>query len=541
MNRTDAVGYAHLNQQCKVDMPPSRSVAVLEKWRGAGRKVVPAGATLVLPFESIPENARLIDHVLVALRYEGVDLAILGESLKQVHAADILDVVQAAPAGEYVRRAAYLWEHFNKASLEDVPAAHRRNVKLFDPKDYYTRTKGQVDPKWGVEFNGLGNLAYCPMIKRDQRLDDADALLWANYDAFIKQWSNHKEVANNPRRLFKPKGERSILARTMRHAFLDETESSFRIESEEPSGNKKEQFVQLLRNAHEGQVINEDFLASMQRFCVDGRWHEYQYRNKQNWLGNGSRNLSSRISYIPPPSELVPDMMASLCDLINQPGQNDVPAIAQAGMVSLGFVFIHPFLDGNGRISRYLAHQTLCNTGKLPHGLVLPLSSAILDEQETYLAALTDFSAPMRTLWDISPSNDPDIPQLSFNGSALSYQFWDAAPSAAFMADMGHVALDEKLVQESVYLKSHDECQSRIQDLACQLPDKEMAKLIQMAVFNAASPGSLSKSKRKQFAWIGDEQLAEVESVVKASFADYFEMKMAASGMDDPALPRERQ
>lgn len=537
---TDLVGYTHLRNQCAKALPPSRSIAVREKWRGQGRSSVPMGVTVVVPFESIDPDSKLIDHVLVALRYEGVDLSILGESLKMIPAQDVLARFDETPNGEYIRRAAYLWEHFNQQPLEGLVIPRRRTIKLFNPDNYYTRHKGKVDSKWAVEFNGLGSLTYCPTVRRDKRLDDADAALWRNYEAFIRSWGGAKEPSKNPSRLFNPKTENSILARTMRHAFLDETESSFRIESEEPSGNKMEQFVQLLKNAHGKQVINEEFLTALQRFCVDGRWHEFQYRDKQNWLGNGSRNIRSRVTYVPPPSEILPEIMETLCDLINSPQENDLPAIAQAGVVSFGFVFAHPFLDGNGRISRYLAHQSLCNSDKLPHGMVIPLSAAILGEQESYLAALTDFSAPMRALWDVDPSGDPDVPTLTFNGSDLAYRYWDGGACSAFMTDMGRIALDEKLINEAIFLRSHDQCLSRIQEVSSGLPDKDISKLIRMAVSNTANPGTLSTNKKKQFSWVGEDAMSDIETIIKESFTEYFEAIEPEMAAVQPEHPRNR-
>ena len=37
----------------------------------------------------------------------------------------------------------------------------------------------------------------------------------------------------------------------------------------------------------------------------------------------------------------------------------DVPPLVKAAVVSFGFVFLHPFMDGNGRLSRLLAHHSL--------------------------------------------------------------------------------------------------------------------------------------------------------------------------------------
>ena len=521
------MGYAHLQKFCE-GVLPSKSVATKEKYRGAGRSSIPNGATIVVPFDSIETDASMLDHLLLAIKYEGIELPIIGEVLKQIPAQAIADAFSRTPTSEYIRRIAYLWEHFNNHILEGLVIPARRPVKLFNPDEYYVRKKGKIDPRWNVEFNGLGDLNYCPVVRRNKRLELADERLWSGYEDFIKK-GNGQEIKTNPDRLFQPKLNNSLLARTMRHAFLDETESSFRIESEEPSGNRKEQFVQLLRNAHESRKINEEFLSELQRFCVDPRWHEFEYRNNQNWLGNGARTLSSRVTYVPPPPEIVPEMMKTLCELVNSPHENDLPAIARAGVISFGFVYIHPFLDGNGRISRYLAHQSLCNSGKLPHGMVLPLSSVMLDEQESYHAALIEFSEPMRKMWDVSPSSNPDIPNFVFNGNESAYRYWSGDSSAAFVTDMGRIALNQKLIQEAMFLEAYDECIHKIGEHAAGLPDKEVSLLVRMAVANIQAPGSLSKNHRKKFSWLGTEKIGNIESIIQDSFLNYFE----ASGKTD--------
>ena len=41
-------------------------------------------------------------------------------------------------------------------------------------------------------------------------------------------------------------------------------------------------------------------------------------------------------------------------------------------------MFIHPFLDGNGRLHRYLIREELSVLGFTPKGIVLPVSAFIL-------------------------------------------------------------------------------------------------------------------------------------------------------------------
>jgi Fic family protein len=46
--------------------------------------------------------------------------------------------------------------------------------------------------------------------------------------------------------------------------------------------------------------------------------------------------------------------------------------VAIAALVAFGFVFIHPFGDGNGRIHRFLIHQVLSTEGFTPSQPAVP-------------------------------------------------------------------------------------------------------------------------------------------------------------------------
>ena len=62
-----------------------------------------------------------------------------------------------------------------------------------------------------------------------------------------------------------------------------------------------------------------------------------------------------------PPSKLLPEMMKSFCDNFPNIPQISVTQdpILTAAEVSYGFVRIHPYSDGNGRLSRLLMNLVL--------------------------------------------------------------------------------------------------------------------------------------------------------------------------------------
>ena len=47
-------------------------------------------------------------------------------------------------------------------------------------------------------------------------------------------------------------------------------------------------------------------------------------------------------------------------------------AVVHAAVIAYGFVFLHPFEDGNGRIHRFLIHNILARRGYTPEGSCFP-------------------------------------------------------------------------------------------------------------------------------------------------------------------------
>ncbi len=78
-----------------------------------------------------------------------------------------------------------------------------------------------------------------------------------------------------------------------------------------------------------------------------------EYRNVQNYVVNGA---TGAVVYTPPSPQDVPALMAELTGWLAQTG--DIHPVIVSGIAQFHFVHIHPFIDGNGRTSRFLS--TLC-------------------------------------------------------------------------------------------------------------------------------------------------------------------------------------
>jgi Fic family protein len=98
------------------------------------------------------------------------------------------------------------------------------------------------------------------------------------------------------------------------------------------------------------------------------------YRNDQVYIRNAD--------HVPPPRDAVRDLMPALFDLL----RDEQSAQVRAVMGHFAFVFVHPYMDGNGRMARFLMNAVLCTAG-------FPWTVVKLERRKPYFAALNDASA----------------------------------------------------------------------------------------------------------------------------------------------------
>ena len=73
-------------------------------------------------------------------------------------------------------------------------------------------------------------------------------------------------------------------------------------------------------------------------------------------------------------------------------------------------------------------------------------------EETRYLAALQDYSRPMRDFWSIRWIN-PDTLDFFFKGDDSLYRYWNATACVEFTLAMAKRALDIELREETEFLR----------------------------------------------------------------------------------------
>ena len=352
-----------------------------------------------------------------------------------------------------------------------------RAVPLFPPDRYLTGAAIR-NPRWRVDDNRLGTPAWAATVRRTPAIEEglrADIPAQAN--------------------LFADRMDRLLLDRALAWAYLHETRDSFAIEREAPSEQRQRAFVALLHQAHERRPLDEDYLTELQQATVSNPLDRaVGFRHQQNWL-QGPLRGSAGVTYVPPPPEVARELMDALMAFANE-GTAGVDPLVAAGVISFGFVLIHPFMDGNGRLSRFLFHHALCRSGALRSGLILPVSVAMKKHEADYLGALQSFSRPARDRWDVSwlAEDDYAFAWRGDPGHAI-YRYWDATPCVEFGLRMAAQALQVELRQETEYLQHYDAIIRRV-EADVDMRGSDLATLV-IACLDQG--GRLSKRRRDQF------------------------------------------
>jgi Fic family protein len=141
--------------------------------------------------------------------------------------------------------------------------------------------------------------------------------------------------------------------------------------------------------AGEVKDLEQGDLIEVHRLLFEGTRDEHlggRLREEQNWIG-GAASSPQRAEFIPPPYEIVPELVDDLCAFCNR---EDLPAVIQAAIAHVQFETIHPFFDGNGRVGRALI-LIILRRRAVARTYLPPVSLVLAGEADRYVAGLTSW------------------------------------------------------------------------------------------------------------------------------------------------------
>ena len=440
----------------------------------------------------------LAGHLQFCLKYEGVNLSVLAALFEQNGPDDIQAWLDATPGSRYARVCGHLYEWLTGKALRYKLPPGIDAVPVLDEKRYFA-APARRNKRFAVLHNLPGTPAFCPLVRRTPSLR-----AWIEKDLGAR-------IAQVLAGL-----EPELLQRAVNYLYLAETRASFAIEKDVPDSQRAERFRRLLERAGEDMPLAEETFVEWQNVVVPRPRAEVSYRPKQNWLSRSGRSAHVA-DYIPPAPDDVPGMMEGVVGVGKLVKSDTYPVVLAAACASFGFVLVHPFFDGNGRLHRFLLHHLLRLGGFSPPGAVVPVSAAMKRDIARYAEILKHYSAPRTALLDYRLDSDANFIDVRTQPSHL-YAFFDATELCEFTFSCLERAIDQDLADELAYLRAYDSAHRSLTRWL-DAPQPELEKLIR---YIAQNNGRLSKNKRGQFPLIGDSEIGRAETQISAAFASYW-------------------
>ena len=469
---------------------PERLCAVSPRHRRGGE-----GPWRIFTPRYNPEDS-LQGHLTFALKYEGIDLFLLNVLFKSIEPRSIVEIVQKQPTGAYSRRIWFLYEWLRGTRLDLDDVQNVGFVPLVNEALQYAGPS-RDSRRHRIRNNLPGTREFCPLIRRTEKLDRFTAM---NLSGAVMESINRR-----------PAG---LIGRAAAFLQLQDSKASYTIEGESPPHSRIERWGRVIGEAGR-RALSAQELEYLQSVLIgDERFIRPGYRTDGGFIGDHDRITGMPVpEHVSARHEDLESLIRGLIDtaeLLKAGGYNPV---LTAALIAFGFVFIHPFQDGNGRIHRYLIHHVLAETGFIPKGLVFPVSAVILKRIDDYRRTLEHYSKPRLDLIQWRPTDKGNVEVL--NETIDLYRYFDASGQAEFLFECVEETVNRTLPEEIRYLENYDRLSSFIKS-RFDMPDSMAGLLIRFLNQNG---GRLSKrALKREFAALREDEVRAVEK----QYADIF-------------------
>lgn len=403
------------------------------------------------------------------------------------------------PGGANTRRVWFIYEWLMNTKL-DVPQVPKiRAVPVIDRAKQFGLDGGDRSPRHSVIDNLPGTRDFCPLVRRTPKLDDFES---RGFDRMAREVVGRTHP--------------DVIARAAAFLVLKDSKSSFFIESERPTYKLAARWARAIAEAG-SQALTIGELERLQKLVLaDARFVRLGLRKIGGFIGEHDRATREPLpDHISARWQDLDSLMGGIASYSNRAKVSKVDAVTTAAAIAFGFVYIHPFEDGNGRIHRWLFHHVLSMARYNPPGVVFPISATILARIDEYKKVLESYSKPLLEFIDWRPTKDGNVDVLS--DTSDYYRYFDATLHAEFLCECVQQAVEHDLPEEVAYLEAFDAFSKQVLGIV-DMPNRTLDLLHR---FLCQNKGTLSQRARKnEFAQLTDQEVAEIEKIHAAAFAN---------------------
>ncbi len=487
-------GYAWLIDRFGLEVPlPPRMTAIAERHHPES-----TDAWQMLTPRHAPDDS-LAGHLELALKWEGVNLLVLSSLFRVLPDDEVTRAVQEKPTGAYARRLWFLFEWLTGRTL-DVPEPGKvRAVSVLDKKKQFAMDDAPVSTRHKVRNNLPGTPAFCPLVWRSTELERYRGMLLAE---------QAREIIGRT--------HPDVVRRAAAFLVLEDSKASFQIEGEQPRPTRAARWGQIIAEAGTIPPSIEELERLQSVVIEDSRFVDLGLRKGGGFVGLHDRQTGQPLpDHISARAMDLRELLDGAVTYLRRALDGGMDPVVTAAAVSFGFIYIHPFEDGNGRIHRWFIHHVLAQAGYNPPGVVFPVSAVMFRQVEEYRRLLESYSKPLLQLIEWRATENGNVEVL--NETADFYRYFDATLHAEFLYQCVADTVSHDLPREVRYLQSYDEFSRRVQEMV-DMPESTIELLVR---FLKQGGGSLSKRARsREFEALTQSEVDQVEALYDECFTE---------------------
>jgi hypothetical protein len=485
-------GYAALVYGLSIEAPVRKPVCISKKYvRGSLQQ---KDGWQIFDKRYFPGNL-LTDHLVFALKHEWMDLLIVKSVFLAIQKKELEAFIQKTPTGNAQRKLWFLYEFLMGKPLDLDDATNVTAVDILDTKAYFTATP-TISRRHRVKNNLFGGPDFCPIIRKTKVLQK-----------FIS-----KDLSGLAFKIIGQTGKH-LLARASSFLLLADSKASFEIEGERPPKNRLERWGQAILSTGQKSLNQKEIYRLHSTLIGESKFTKLGYRTEGVFLGERDHQNDPLPEFIGARWVDLQAIMKGFFECHECLNSSDLDPVLHAALMAFGFVYIHPLVDGNGRMHRCLIHHVLAERKFSPPGVVFPVSSVMLDRIEDYRDTLRKHSQPLMNFIEWQPTPEKNIEVLNDTGDL--YRFFDVTDNCEFLFTCVNRTVEKDLPNEIKFLKQNDRARFQIMD-RYEMPDRLAQNLI---YFIRNNEGKLpNRRRKKEFAKLEDGEVSEIEAIVNEAF-----------------------
>lgn len=270
------VGYGAIIDALTLEVPSPRFLAAIsqhnrkhdtDQWKVYPNRYLPTDSL------ELSQIQALHNHLVFALKYEGINLLIFKRLTQHYNEAQLLTLVSIEPTGQYTRRIWFIMEWLMGRPIAGKSDLQRNNyVTLVDESIQYA-VKGEKSSRHKILNNLPGTIDFCPLVHRTPVLDTSIQHIKARMeqDAWL---STHKEVWK----------------RASAFLLLKDYKASFAIEGESPKSMRTARWGRALGQAGMRDLSKSELFRLQQLVLENSRFLNMGYRTRGGFVGEHDRS-----------------------------------------------------------------------------------------------------------------------------------------------------------------------------------------------------------------------------------------------------------